>query len=184
VNHVDIDRLEAGVTEVRGAPSDDGTLELIVRRPAVDEREVLDEADLVEGEGLAGDTWRVRGNRRMPDGLANPAAQLTVMNVRAAALIAGNKERWPLAGDQLYVDLDLSVGNLPPGSRLAVGSAVVEVSPDPHTGCAKFNARYGEDALRFVNSPVGRELNLRGINTRVITGGTVRTGDVIRKIAP
>lgn len=184
MDHVDTSTLEAGIPEVRGAPQDDGRVELIVRRPAVDEREVLEEAELVEGEGLAGDTWRVRGNRRMPDGLANPAAQLTVMNARAAVLIAGDKQRWPLAGDQLYVDLDLSLKNLPPGSRLAIGSAVVEVSPDPHTGCAKFNARYGEAALRFVNSPVGRELNLRGINTRVITGGIVRTGDVIRKVAP
>jgi len=184
MDHVDNETLEAGISEVRRAPTDEGRVELIVRRPAVDEREVLDEADLVEGEGLAGDTWRVRGSRRTPDGLANPAAQLTVMNARAAALIAGDKERWPLAGDQLYVDLDLSVENLPPGSRLAIGSAVVEVSPDPHTGCAKFNARYGEAALRFVNSTVGRELNLRGINARVITGGTVRTGDAIRKVSP
>ncbi len=184
MDHVDNETLEAGIPDVRGAPMDEGRVELIVRRTAVDEREVLDEADLVEGEGLVGDTWRVRGNRRMPDGLANPAAQLTVMNARAAALIAGDKESWPLAGDQLYVDLDLSVGNLPPGSRLAIGSAVVEVSPDPHTGCAKFNTRYGEAALRFVNSPVGRELNLRGINTRVITDGTVRTGDAIRKVEP
>jgi MOSC domain-containing protein YiiM len=184
MDHVDNDTLEAGVPEVLDAPKDEGRVELIVRRPAVDEREVLDEAELVEGEGLAGDTWRARGSRRTPDGQANPAAQLTVMNARAAALIAGDKERWPLAGDQLYVDLDLSLENLPPGSRLALGSALLEVSTDPHTGCAKFNARYGEAALRFVNSPVGRELNLRGINTRVIAGGVVRTGDAIRKVAP
>jgi MOSC domain-containing protein YiiM len=166
---------------VRNAPSDEGSVELIVRRPAVDEREVLTEAELVAGEGLAGDTWRQRGSRRTPDGKANPAAQLTLMNARAAALIAGDMDRWPLAGDQLYVDLDLSGENLPPGSRLAIGSALVEVSEEPHTGCAKFNARFGEDALRFVNSPIGRELNLRGINTRVITSGVVRVGDAVRK---
>jgi MOSC domain-containing protein YiiM len=184
VDHVDGDTLEAGLPTVRGAPSDDGRVELIVRRPAVGEREVTPEAELIVGEGLEGDTWRERGNRRMPGGVANPAAQLTLMNARAASLIAGSIDRWALAGDQLYVDLDLSAENLPPGSRLAIGSAVVEVSPDPHTGCAKFNARYGEAALRFVNSPVGRELNLRGINTMVINGGTVRVGDVIQKLSP
>ena len=89
----------------------------------------------------------------MSDGSANPDAQLTLMNARVVALVAGERERWPLAGDQLYVDLDLSADNLPPGTRLAVGSAVIEVTPEPHTGCAKFSARFGSEALRFVNSP-------------------------------
>lgn len=184
VEHVDGPTLEAGLPEVRRAPKDDGRVELIVRRPAVDEREIVAEAELDVAEGLLGDTWRQRGSRRTEDGSANPAAQLTLMNARAAALIAGSVERWPMAGDQLYVDLDLGGENLPPGTCLAIGSVVVEVSDVPHTGCAKFNARFGEDALRFVNSPAGRELNLRGINTRVITGGVVRVGDAIRKAAP
>jgi MOSC domain-containing protein YiiM len=124
----------------------------------------------------------VRGSSRTPDGSANPLAQVTVMNVRAVALVAGERERWPLAGDQLYVDLDLSLENLPAGSRLAVGDAVLEVTSDPHTGCAKFSARFGSDALRFVNSPDGRALRLRGLNARVVEPGTVRPGDAVRRL--
>jgi MOSC domain-containing protein YiiM len=173
--------LERGVDDVRGAPRDDGRVEMIVRRPAVDEREVLDEARLDVTLGLTGDTWRERGSSSTPDGTANPAAQVTVMSARAAALIAGDRERWPLAGDQLFVDLDLGGENLPPGTRLSLGDAVLEVSAKPHTGCKKFAERFGQDAARFVNSPVGRELSLRGINTRVVVPGTVRVGDTVRK---
>jgi hypothetical protein len=173
--------LELGVDDVRGAPADAGRVEMIVRRPAVDEREVLAEAELDPTIGLRGDTWRDRGSSSTPDGAANPAAQITVMSARAAALIAGDRDRWPLAGDQLYVDLDLGGDNLPPGTRLSLGTAVLEVSAKPHTGCKKFAARFGQDAARFVNSPVGKELNLRGINTRVVVAGTVRVGDVVRK---
>ena len=104
------------------------------------------------------------------------------MSSRAAALVAGDRERWPLAGDQLYVDLDLSDENLPPGTRLALGSAVLEVTDEPHTGCKKFTARFGLDAMVFVNSPVGRALNLRGINARVVESGTVRVGDAVTKL--
>ena len=95
------------------------------------------------------------------------------MNARSTALVAGDRERWPLAGDQLYVDLDLSGEHLPPGTRLAIGTAVLEVTADPHTGCKKFSARFGLEALMFVNSPEGRALNLRGINTRIVQAGTV-----------
>jgi hypothetical protein len=144
---------------------------------------VLDGGVLDVAEGLVGDMWRRRGSRRTPDGSANPLAQLTLQNARLAALVAGERERWPLAGDQLYVDLDLSVDSLPPGTRLAVGSAVIEITPDPHTGCAKFSARFGSDALRFVNSPDGRALRLRGANARVVEAGSVRTGDAIRKLS-
>ena len=181
VEHRQTAALEAGLDEVRQAPKDEGSVELIVRRPAEDEREILTEATLDTSEGLVGDTWRVRGNRHTEDGSAHPDMQLTLMNARAAALVAGSTDRWPLAGDQLYVDLDLSGENLPAGTRLAIGSAVIEVTDQPHTGCAKFNARFGHDALRFINSPVGRDLNLRGINTKVVAGGVVRRGDPIRK---
>jgi MOSC domain-containing protein YiiM len=173
--------LESGLDDVRRAPKDDGRVELIVRRPGVNEREVLDEARLDEASGLDGDTWLARGSSSTPDGAANPLTQLTLMNARAAALLAGPTERWPLAGDQLFVDLDLSTENLPPGTRLAVGEAVIEVTEKPHTGCAKFAARFGKDAVRFVNSTEGRALNLRGINARVVTGGAIRRGDSIRK---
>ena len=122
------------------------------------------------------------GEQPQPDGSANPDAQLTLMNARAAAVITGSPERWPLAGDQLYVDLDLSIENLPAGTQLAVGDAVVEVTAEPHTGCAKFSARFGTEALKFVNKSPGRELRLRGVNTRVVTPGAVRAGDAISKL--
>ena len=172
---------EAGLEVVRAAPRDEGTVELIVRRPAVDEREVVDEAELDLEEGLVGDNWRARGRSggRRP---ANPDAQITVMSSRAIALAAGDRDRWALAGDQLYLDLDLSGDNLPPGTRLEVGSAVIEVTAEPHTGCKKFAARFGLETLEVFNSPEGRALNLRGINTRVVRAGAVRVGDGVRKI--
>ena len=175
-------RLEESLDHIGNAPADGGTVELIARRPAENEREVLTEARLGLHDGLEGDTWRARGSRHTPDCGPDPEAQLTLMNARAAASIAGERERWPLAGDQLYVDLDISLSNLPPGSRIQIGSAVIEFSEKPHTGCAKFSARFGNDALRFVNSPVGRELRLRGANCRVVMPGVVRPGDTIRKL--
>lgn len=180
--NVELTRLEESLDHIREAPADGGTVELIARRPAVDEREVLSEAWLDVHDGLEGDTWRARGSSRTPDGAPNLEAQLTLMNARTAAAIAGERERWPLAGDQMYVDLDLSLTNLPPGSRVQIGSAVIEFSETPHTGCAKFSARFGVDALKFVNSPTGRELRLRGANCRVVVAGMVRPGDAIRKL--
>ena len=177
-------QLEEGLDEVRAAPRGVGRLELIVRRPEPLERDVVEEAELDLVEGLVGDCWRTRGSSSTPDGSANPDAQLTLMNARATALVAGERERWPLAGDQLYVDLDLSGEHLPAGSRLRIGDAVVEVTALPHTGCGKFVRRFGTDAMKFVNSPVGRELNLRGINARVVEPGFVRTGDEIRVEPP
>ena len=173
---VTAEELSVGLPHVLAAPADGGTLELIVRRPATDEREVLDEGELDLAAGLVGDSWSRRG--RHP----NPKAQVTVMSSRAAALVAGDRERWPLAGDQLYVDLDLSTANLPPGTRLSIGSAVVEVTDLPHRGCEKFTARYGAEARAFVNSPEGLALNLRGVNARVVVASTVRTGDAVRKL--
>ena len=178
------DVLEAGLEQIRRAPSDRGTVELIVVRPAVDERAVVAEASIDLVDGVIGDNWRTRGNHRTFDGSADPLAQVTLVSSRVAAAIAGPHDRWQLSGDQLFVDLDLSRANLPAGTRLAVGSAVLEVTPKPHRGCDKFRARFGTDALRFVNSEVGRELNLRGVNSAVVVAGTVRAGDVIRKLLP
>ena len=180
--HLSAEELAAGIDEVRGSPAGEGTVELIVRRPQHGEREVLAEGVLDPVEGLVGDTWRARGSRSTPDGSADREVQVTLMNARAAALVAQERERWALAGDQLYVDLDLSAGNVPPGTRLGVGSAVVEATAEPHTGCGKFRERFGLEAIRLLNSPAGQELRLRGINTKVVEGGTVRQGDTIRKL--
>lgn len=180
--HVSVSELEAGMDHIRQAPRETGTLKMIVRRPRVDERELVQEAEITVEEGLVGDTWKVRGSRHNPDGSAHLEAQITIMNARAAALVAQTEDRWALAGDQLYADFDLSDDNIPPGTQLAIGSAIVEVSAVPHTGCQKFSARFGVEALKFVNSPEGKRLHLRGINTRVVRGGAVRVGDVIRKV--
>jgi MOSC domain-containing protein YiiM len=184
MEHLDITALEDGLEEIRRAPRDAGTVELIVRRPTPEEREVVAEAELDPAVGLVGDGWLERGSRATEDGSAHPEMQLTMMSARAAALIASTRDRWPLAGDQLYVDLDISSTNLPPGTRLEVGTATIEITDQPHTGCGKFVRRFGVDAMRFVNSPVGRELNLRGIYARILSAGTVRRGDSIRKAAP
>jgi len=173
--------LEAALDEIRRAPSSEGALRMIVRRPAVDEREVMREAELDVGQGLVGDTWSARPSSRTPDGRPHSDMQLTVMNARVIALLAGERARWPLAGDQLYVDFDLSAANLPPGARLEVGAAVIEVTAVPHTGCPKFRARFGPDGMQFVNSPAGRRLNLRGINAKVVKGGVIRVADTVRK---
>jgi hypothetical protein len=183
VEHRTTDQLQAAVDEVRGSPSDDGLVAMIVRRPEPGAREVLEVGALDPVEGLVGDAWRTRGSSRTDDGRAHPGMQLTLMNVRAADLIAVDPARRPLAGDQLYVDLDLSASNLPPGSRLSVGAAVVEITAEPHTGCAKFAERFGRDAVRFVNSPIGRELNLRGVNARVLEAGRIAVGDAVRRVS-
>jgi hypothetical protein len=154
---------------------------MIVRRPRVGEREMLGEADLDQSVGLVGDTWKDRTSKRTPDGSPHPDMQLNIINARTIDLLAGDESRWPLAGDQLFVDLDLSGANLPAGTRLAIGTAIIEVTDQPHTGCEKFVDRFGLDAMKFVNSPVGRSLNMRGINARVVQSGTIRVGDAIRK---
>jgi hypothetical protein len=182
MEHRDLATLEAGRDQILASPQNDGTVDLIVRRPVVEERETVAEATLDTVEGLVGDCWRARGSGSTPDGSANPKAQLTLMNARTAALVAVTPERIPLAGDQFFVDLDLSATNVPAGTRLALGSAVVEVSDEPHLGCRKFMERFGKDAHRFVSSKEARELNLRGVNAFVVTGGIVRTGDRITKL--
>ena len=173
--YVEADLLEAGLAHILDSPSDLGTVELVVRRPAEGEREVLDEGT-VDFPGLVGDRHTLRQD-------THPGTEITIMNARVVDLVAGgDRDRWALAGDQLYVDFDLRHENLPPGTRLQVGSATLEVSELPHTGCAKFTARFGSDATRFINGKPYRDLRLRGMNTRVITPGTVRPGDAIQKI--
>lgn len=174
--HLTTSALEAGLPAIQQSPSDNGALLAIVRRPATNSREELAEADLDTALGLVGDSWK--GSR-----FEKADNQLTLINTRAIDLIAGGRGRWALAGDQLYVDLDLSHENLPPGTRLAIGSTLIEITAEPHTGCGKFRSRYGAEALAFVNSPDGRRLNLRGIYAKVVTPGRIRTGDHLRKQA-
>jgi MOSC domain-containing protein YiiM len=172
--------LEAGLDHIRQSPRDNGPLLLIVRRPSVNERELLAEGQLDREVGLVGDNWRTKGSQGTSDGSAHPDMQLTIMNARVIDLVAQGKERWPLAGDQLYVDLDLSADNLPAGTRLAIGWAVVEVTAVPHTGCKKFMARFGRDAMKFVNW--SKDLHYRGINAKVVEPGTIRVGDCVTKV--
>lgn len=174
--------LEAALDHLRDAPKDNGLLRLIVRRPQIDEREVVEEAELDPVLGLIGDSWSRRGSSKTADGGPHPEMQINIMNSRVTALVAQELERWPLAGDQLYIDMDLSKENLPAGSRIEVGSAVLEISALPHTGCHKFVARFGVDAMKFVNSTVGKELCLRGINAKVVQAGVVKVGHTARKI--
>jgi hypothetical protein len=175
--------LEAHVGTLRAAPSDTGSLDLLVRRPAVDEREILAEVVLDLDGGLLGDNWLSRATSHAIAEGRHLNAQLNVMSARMVSFLGSDPEEQAQAGDQLYVDLDISVDNLPTGARLAIGeNAVVEVTDKPHNGCSKFRARFGDDALAFVNSPVGKELRLRGFNARVVTPGTIRPGDKITKL--
>jgi hypothetical protein len=180
--YIGTEDLQAGLPEILAAPAIEGTVELVVRRPSEGEREIVEEGVLDVHEGLVGDDWVRRGSSQTADGSPHPGAQVTLMNVRVISLVAGDRDRWALAGDQLYVDLDLRPENLPPGTRLAVGTAIVEVTDLPHTGCAKFTERFGPAAIRFVNGKPGRALRLRGMYVRVVEGGTVRPGDPIRKL--
>jgi len=182
VKHLSLQEMEAGLDSIRRSPKEIGKLIMIVQRPETDTRQVLEEGRLDPSEGLVGDNWKMRGSHSMPDGSANPDMQLNLMNVRVIALISPDKARWALAGDQLYVDLDLSGSNVPPGTRLAIGTAVIEVTAPPHLGCKKFSARFGSDAVKFVNSAEGKDLHMRGINARIVQAGIVRVEDVVRKL--
>lgn len=182
MDHLDTEALEAGLADIRLSPDDGGTLDLIVRRPAEGEREELEAGTLDPAVGLVGDTWLARGSRRTEDGSSHPEMQVALVNSRLVGLVARKPQRWSLAGDQLYVDLDLGDANLPPGTRLTIGTAVIEITAQPHNGCAKFQRRFGADALAFVNSPVGKELHLRGIYAKILDPGEVHRGDTIRKL--
>ena len=182
IKHLTTAELECGLEKIRQSPKDNGVLKLIVRRPQENKREVLEKGELDLFEGLIGDNWKTRGSSSTIDGLSHPDKQLNIMNARAIALIAQDENRWRLAGDQLFIDLDLSDENLPPGTRLQIGTAIIEVTPPPHNGCKKFVARFGLDAMKFVNSPIGKQLRLRGINAKVVCAGLIRTGEPVKKI--
>lgn len=174
-------QLTDGLDHIQHSPSNAGLIEMLVLRPEIDERKVVDRAEFAVGTGLVGDNYVARGNGNTEDGEAHPEAQVTIMNSRVLNLISeGDRERWPLAGDQILVDMDLSRSNLPAGTRLSLGTVVLEVSAKPHTGCAKFAQRFGLDAAKWINSDA--ELRLRGINAMVVTAGTCSVGDVITKL--
>ncbi len=182
IKHLSLADLEAGLDNIRNSPKDQSVLDLIVSRPEEDAREVMELADLDVTVGLVGDTWQDRPSLRSGDGNAHPDMQITIMNSRVADLVAQSKDRWPLAGDQLFVDIDLSKANMPPGTRISVGAAILEATEQPHTGCEKFAARFGIEALKFISSPAGKELQLRGINLKVVVGGEIKPGDLVKKL--
>lgn len=180
--HLTAKELESGLHNILASPKNQGLIELIVRRPAVNAREVICSGELDLQLGLVGDNWKSRGYRKTADGSAHPEMQLNIMNSRVANLVAGNRDRWSLAGDQFYVDMDLSGQNLPAGTHLSLGQAIIEVTAEPHLGCKKFVTRFGQQAMMFVNSSLGKQLNLRGINAKVIQAGRVNTGDSLSKL--
>lgn len=178
VTHLEMAELEQSLEEIRRSPKDEGSLTLIVRRPRSGEREVIEAGELSVAEGLVGDNWSTRS----PDAALEPERQLTIMNARVAGLLAQDEDRWELFGDQLYIDLELSETNLPVGTRLAMGEAIIEVTPIDHTGCKKFAERFGVDAVKFVSTPVGKELRLRGMYAKVVQPGPIRAGDRVRRL--
>ena len=182
IAHLTMEELDIGLDHIRQAPKDQGILELIVRRPVSEQREVLTVGQLDLAEGLVGDNWSARGSSMTEDGKAHPEMQLNIMNVRAIAHISQDRERWQLAGDQLYIDMDISEDNMQAGTRLQLGTAIIEVTPIPHNGCRKFTERFGIDAMKWVNSDIGKQLHLRGINAKVVQAGTIRAGDAVTKV--
>ena len=182
IKHLSTLDLEAGLEKIIDSPKGQSVLDLIVSRPEEDAREVMELADLDVAVGLVGDTWQDRPSVRSGDGKAHPDMQITLMNSRVADLVAQTKERWPLSGDQLFADLDLSKSNVPPGTRISVGGAILEATDQPHTGCHKFAARFGVDALKLISSATGKELQLRGINLKVVQSGEIKPGDPVKKL--
>lgn len=178
VTHLNMAELEGNLEDIKSSPKEEGQLTLIVKRPQSGEREVVEEGELSVAEGLVGDNW----STRTPGVPLEPERQLTIMNARVAGLLAQDPDRWQLFGDQLYMDLELSETNLPVGTRIALGEAVIEVTPIDHTGCKKFAERFGVDAVKFVSTPVGKALRLRGMYAKVVQPGAIRAGDRVRKL--
>ena len=181
--HLTRAELQAGLPEIFNSPQDDGLVEAIVIRPESGRREDLESCEISLAGGTHGDYWARNCWMTTDDGQPHPDVQICIMNARCIALIAQERARWPLAGDNLFLDLDLRPENMPPGQRLSLGSAVIEITEVPHKGCAAFVERYGREAAIFVNTPEGREKRLRGIYARVVQDGRVTVGDRVRKVA-
>ena len=180
--HLSLEELREGLSGIMQSPQDRGLLRAIVIRPETDARVSLQQCQLSPEGGVHGDNWARGCWMSLPDGRPHPDVQVTIMNARTIALIAHDEARWPLAGDNLFVDLDLSGENLPPGTRLTVGAALLEITAVPHKGCRKFAERYGVDATRFVNSRNGLRLHLRGIYARIVEPGLITVGDAVAKL--
>lgn len=180
--HVSLRQLEEGLDLIKKSPNDNTLVDMIVCRPTEGNRKILQEGFLDKGKGLIGDNWIDRGSSKSADGCSHPDMQLNIMNSRSIALIAQQKNRWQLAGDQLFIDINLTDKNIPAGTRLSIGDAIIEVTAIPHNGCKKFTDRFGIDAVKFVNSPIGKELHLRGINAKIIKSGKIKVGDIVKKI--
>jgi MOSC domain-containing protein YiiM len=180
--HFALEDLWTKLEHIQQSPKNSGRVELIIRRPTTEEREIITQGQLIPTSGLEGDNWRERGSTSMPDGSANPEAEITLMNARVIQALTADKTRWALAGDQFFVDFDLSEENIPAGVRLAIGSAIVEVSSLPHNGCKKFSERFGVDALKFISLAENKPLRMRGINAKIVQAGEVKQGDLIRKV--
>ena len=181
--HPTLEDLQSALPDILNSPTEHGRIEMIISRPAVGERDILKTANLERDTGLVGDNWKQRGNSKTADGSADPDAQITLINSRIVNAVSGSKSRWHLAGDQFVVDIDLSHNNLPPGSQLSIGTAVVELTSTPHTGCVKFASRFGNPALRFVSGAEAMQQRRRGANAKIVQSGTVRVGDIAEKIA-
>jgi hypothetical protein len=180
--HLTRAELEAGLPGILAAPRDHGVLCAIVVRGGPGERRDLDSAEVSLAGGVDGDRWARGCWMTTEDGRPHPDVQVCIMNARCIALIAGARENWPPAGDNLFIDMALDPDNLPPGTRLAIGAAVLEITAVPHNGCAAFIARYGRDACVFVNSGAGKANRLRGIYARVARDGRVTVGDRVSKL--
>ena len=182
IEHRSIADLENGLENIKKSPADNGMLYMIVVRTSKRERAVPWYCKLSPAFGVEGDHWSQGAWKSLPEGIPDPMVQVTIMNSRCLDLIATSKERWPLAGDNLIVDMDISTANLKPGQKVSIGSAVLEISDIPHTGCMKFRDRFGVEALKFVSSKEARELRLRGLFARVIKEGEISIGDRLKKI--
>lgn len=181
-DHRSREELDQGLEEIAKAPKDGGRLEAIVIRPRANERRPVNSVEISADLGVNGDHWAKGCWKTLPDGNPHPDVQICIMNARVIRLLAGDKDNWPPAGDQLFFDLDLSRDNLEPGQRLKLGGAVIEITDVPHNGCRKFIERYGLAATQFVNSKFGKENRFRGVYAKVVETGTISVGDMIQKV--
>jgi MOSC domain-containing protein YiiM len=180
--HRSFAELQQGLPFILAAPQDDGVLRSIVERPSHGERLTPKASEVSLARGVHGDHWEKGCWRTTEDGKPDPDVQICIMSARCIELIAGSIENWPPAGDNLFIDMDLTPANMPPGQRFAIGTALFEITGVPHNGCDQFIARFGRDAVLFVNTGDGKRLRLRGIYARVIKDGRIAAGDRVAKL--